>query len=214
VSRPSRRTVNRTILAAAGLLLLVGGLLVLAGGFDVYGRLGFDMPDWWPLASPDQPVLSAESRTRWTDEEWWWPVAIAVPALLVAGGLWWLFAQVRRSGPAGIALPSPAVAGPHFALRVRSRAVEDAIETEAVELPDVARVTVRVTGASHRPEVRTALRMEAGGAPADLLESFHTGPLEHARASLGLPELPSELRIRVSHRTRRATVEHRRPRVR
>ncbi|MEV4558879.1 alkaline shock response membrane anchor protein AmaP [Kitasatospora sp. NPDC049285] len=197
--RITRRAVNRTVLAAVGLVLLVGGLLVLLGGFDVYGRLGITPPGWWPLTSPDQPVLSSASRADWSSRSWWWPVAVAVPTVLLLGGLWWLFSQLRRGGPAGVDLPSPAAPGqPHFALHVRSRAVEEAVESEAVALPDVDRVTVRVTGASHRPELHTALRLSPYGDTGALVDAYRTGPVEHARHSLGLAELSTELRIRVT----------------
>ncbi|MFG2822146.1 alkaline shock response membrane anchor protein AmaP [Kitasatospora sp. NPDC048365] len=204
----SRTAVNRTVLAVAGLVLLALGVLVLLGGLDVYGRLGVTVPDWWPWTSPDQPVLSEASRTRWTDESWWWPVAIAVPAVVVAGCLWWLFAQARRSGPAGIDLPSPAGPRGHFALHVRSRAIEDAVERATVALPDVARVRVRVAGRPHRPYLRAAVRMESGGGAADLLARYYTGPLEGARTSLGLAALPSEFRLRVTGRRTSAGRDH------
>ncbi|KDN82534.1 hypothetical protein [Kitasatospora cheerisanensis] len=195
----SRRAVNRTLLAVVGLLLLAGGVLVLLGGLDVYRHLGVTPPPHWPFTSPDQPVLSTASRTRWKDETWFWPVAIAVPALVVIGGLWWLFSQLRRGGPAGVDLPSPAAPGrPHFALHVRSRAVEDAIETETVALPEVDRVTVRVTGAARRPEVHTVLRLTPGADTAALVDAYRTGPVEHARHSLGLATLPAELRLRMA----------------
>ncbi|MGW4382534.1 alkaline shock response membrane anchor protein AmaP [Kitasatospora sp. NPDC004531] len=195
----SRGAVNRSILAVVGLLLLVGGALVLLGGLDVYRHLGVTPPHWWPLTSPDQPVLSTASRTRWTDRDWWWPVAIGVPALLVLGGLWWLFSQLRRGGPAGVDLPSPAAPGqPHFALHVRSRAVEDAIETETIAFPEVDRVTVRVTGAARRPEIRTAVRLTPDADTAALIDAYRTGPVEHARHSLGLATLPAELRLRTA----------------
>ncbi|MFD8482254.1 alkaline shock response membrane anchor protein AmaP [Kitasatospora sp. NPDC059673] len=209
----SRRTVNRTILTVVGTLLLVGGALVLLGGLDVYGHLGITPPHWWPLTSPDQPVLSTASRTRWTDRDWWWPVAIAVPALVVIGGLWWLFSQLRRSGPAGVDLPSPAAPGQsHFALHVRSRAVEDAIETELIALPAVDRVTVRVTGAARRPSVHTALRLTPGADTAALVHAYHAGPVDRARHSLGLAALPAELRLRAARPRKERTKKT--PRVR
>ncbi|WP_354642824.1 alkaline shock response membrane anchor protein AmaP [Kitasatospora camelliae] len=192
----SRAAVNRTILAVVGLLLAAAGLLTLAGGLELYGRLGVDLPAGWPLASPDRPVLSAASRTRWVDEDWWWPVAIAVPAVLVAGSLVWLFAQLRRSGPAGVHLSTPAHSG--FVLRVRSGAVEEAVRTESAALPGVARAAVHLDGGPGQPLLRTALRLEEGAGTGDLLDRYVAGPLAHARASLGLPGLRSELRLRVA----------------
>lgn len=138
----SRSTVNRVLLGVAAVLLLAAGALVLAGGLDLYARLGLDMPGWWPLTSPDQPVVSAGSRTRWADESWWWPAVIAGLALVVAGTAWWLLAQLRRSGPATIALPTPGASG--LRLRLRTRALEEALETGTVVLPEVERVSVRL----------------------------------------------------------------------
>ncbi|MFJ5886285.1 alkaline shock response membrane anchor protein AmaP [Kitasatospora cineracea] len=210
----SRRAVNRTLLALAGLALLAGGALVLLGGLDAYRHLGITPPHWWPLTSPDRPVLSAAGRTRWTDRDWWWPVAIAVPALVVLGCLWWLFSQLRRGGPAGVDLPSPAAPGePHFALHVRSRAVEEAVEAETVALPDVDRVTVKVTGAARRPEVHTVVRLAPGADTAALVAAYRTGPVEHARHSLGLASLPAQLRLR-GGKPRKERERRKTPRVR
>ncbi|MFF1908911.1 alkaline shock response membrane anchor protein AmaP [Kitasatospora sp. NPDC058218] len=191
----SRSTVNRVLLGVAAVLLLAAGVLVLAGGLDLYARLGLDMPGWWPLTSPDQPVVSAGSRTRWADESWWWPAVIAGLALVVAGTAWWLLAQLRRSGPATIALPTPGASG--LRLRLRTRALEEALETGTVVLPEVERVSVRLLRGPRRPRLRAAVRLTPGGDPAELVEHFETGPCSSARSSLGLAELPAELRIRV-----------------
>lgn len=199
----SRSAVNRTILAVAGVLLLAGGLLVLAGGLDLYGKLHLHMPGWWPLTSPDQPVVSSASRTRWVDRSWWWPTVFAVLSLAVVGAVWWLAAQLRRSGPSTVALPTPP--GARLTLRLRSHALEDAMETETIELPEVVRVRARLTGRRRRLLIRAAVRLQPAASPADLLTAFHTGPLTHARTSLALPDLPCELRLRVTGRHTPAT---------
>ncbi|KQV03255.1 MULTISPECIES: hypothetical protein [unclassified Kitasatospora] len=190
----SRSTVNRVLLGLAGVLLLVGGALVLAGGFDLYGRLDVRMPDWWPLTSPDQPVLSDASRTRWSGETWWWPVVFAVLGLTVALSLWWLFAQVRRSGPSSVPLP---VVAEGVTLRLRSRALADAVETETVAQPEVARVQARLTGRPKRLLLRAAVRLTPDGDPASAVDRFLTGPLAHARIALG-QDLPADLRLQVA----------------
>ncbi|MER6395783.1 alkaline shock response membrane anchor protein AmaP, partial [Kitasatospora sp. NPDC001603] len=191
----SRSTVNRVLLGAAAVLLLAVGLLVLAGGLDLYARLGVDPPSRWPLTSPDQPVVSSSSRTRWSDETWWWPAVTAGLVLVVLGTGWWLFAQLRRSGPATVVLPTPGVGG--LRLRLRTRALEEALETGTVALPEVERVSVRLLRGSGRQRLRAAVRLTPGGGPAELVEHFETGPRGDARASLGLAELPAELRVRV-----------------
>ncbi|PBC77186.1 hypothetical protein BX265_1928 [Streptomyces sp. TLI_235] len=190
--------VNRTILAVTGLALLIGGLLVLAGGLDLYGRLNAAMPDGWPLTSPHQPVLSAATRHHWSGQEWWWPVAIGVPALVVTGALAWLYAQLHRAGPSTVTVPVPG--GDGVALRMRKRALEDAVETEVVDLPEVDKVTVKVTGASHRLLMRSTVRTVPGSDTARVVRALDAGPLENARTSLGLAELPCRIRLKVSAR--------------
>ncbi|MEV6212197.1 alkaline shock response membrane anchor protein AmaP [Kitasatospora sp. NPDC051914] len=194
----SRSAVNRTILLVVGIVLIGGGLLLLAGGFDLYDRLGIAVPDGWPLTSPDQPVLSEASRARWSGQDWWWPVAIAVPALVVIGGLAWLWAQLRRVGPGTVTVPVPG--GDGVALRMRNSALQDAVEGEVVELPGVDKVTVRATGGPHRLSLRAVVRLLPGTHPGEALQSLDAGPLENARTSLGLAELPTEIRLRATAR--------------
>lgn len=85
-----RSTVNRVLLALAGLLLTVVGGAVLAVG------LGASLPSWWPWDGKNDVLLSTADRGRWRDEGWWWPVVIAVLAVLVVLALWWFLAQLRR----------------------------------------------------------------------------------------------------------------------
>ncbi|MER7705634.1 alkaline shock response membrane anchor protein AmaP [Kitasatospora sp. NPDC097605] len=191
----SRGTVNRLLLGVVGAVLLAAGVLVLAGGLDLYGRLGVDPPSWWPLTSPDQPVVSADSRTRWTGEAWWWPVVIGGLTVVVAGTAWWLVAQLRRSGPTSVVLPTPGAPG--LRLRLRTRALEEAVESGAVVLPEVERAGVRLVRGPRHPRLRAAVRMTPGGDPAALAEHFEAGPRTGVLTSLGLPELPADLRIRV-----------------
>ncbi|GAA5014036.1 alkaline shock response membrane anchor protein AmaP [Kitasatospora paranensis] len=210
----SRSAVNRTILAVVGILLLGGGLLAIAGGLDLYGRLGVTVPNGWPFSRPEQAVLSPGARMHWSDMDWWWPVVLAVPALLVAGCLWWLFAQLHRTGPSTVEVPVPDGAG--VALRLRGRALVDAVETETVALPDVERVTAKVAGGPHRVALRTAVRLAPGGGVGTVLRALDAGPFANARTSLGLAELPAEVRVKVApphSERRRRRAERRRRRV-
>ncbi|MFE6056246.1 alkaline shock response membrane anchor protein AmaP [Kitasatospora sp. NPDC056446] len=190
-----RAVVNRVVLGAVGLVLLGAGALVLAGGLDLYGRTGLHPPGWWPLTSPDQPVVSARSRGRWVSSAWWWPTVIGGLTVLVAGMAWWLVAQLRRTGLSSIAVPTPGVGG--LRLRVAGRALEEALETGTAVLPEVERAGVRLVRAPGHPRLRAAVRLTPGGDPTALVEHFEDGPRTGACGSLGLPELPAELRIRV-----------------
>ena len=205
----SRSAVNRVLLAVAGAVLLFVGLLVLAGGLDLYGHLDLDPPSWWPLTSPDQPLFSHASRTRWTDRDWWWPSVITALSVLLLLGLWWLFAQLRRITPSSLALPAPADAG--LRLRLRTRALEEALEAGARRLPEVARARVRMTGRVRRLTVRGTFLLNPGGDPAALVERFDAGPLTDARTSVGLTALPARLRLRVA--TKRPAAGPKHPRV-
>ncbi|MCX5210182.1 alkaline shock response membrane anchor protein AmaP [Kitasatospora sp. NBC_00240] len=206
----SRSGVNRVVLAVAGVLLLAVGLLVLAGGLDLYRHLGLDMPHWWPLTSPDQPLLSDASRTRWTDRSWWWPVVIGGLSLIVLLGLWWLVAQFRRPAPSSLALPTPAGTG--LRLRLRTKALEEALESGTDGLPGVQRARMKVVGRrTERLTVHGVVLLSPGGDPAALVEGFDAGPLDQARSSLALAALPARLRLRVAARKPAATPKH--PRV-
>jgi hypothetical protein len=192
----TRTVVNRVLLGAVGVVLLGVGVLVLAGGLDLYRRLGVDPPSRWPLTSPDQPVVSTRSRARWVGSSWWWPTVIGGLSVLVAGMAWWLVAQLRRTGLSSIAVSTPGVGG--LRLRVSARALEEAVENGTVVLPEVERVGVRLVRAPRHPRLRGAVRLTPGGDPVGLVEHFEDGPRADALGSLGLAELPADLRIRVS----------------
>ncbi|MEV7024616.1 alkaline shock response membrane anchor protein AmaP [Kitasatospora sp. NPDC093558] len=191
----SRGTVNRVLIGLVGAVLVVAGVLVLAGGLDLYGRLGVHPPGWWPLTSPNQPVVSARSRTRWVASAWWWPTVIGGLSVLVVAMVWWLVAQLRRTGLSSIAVPTPGAGG--LKVRVSARALEEVLESGTVVLPEVERAGVRLVRAPGHPRLRGAVRLTPGGDPAGLVEHFETGPRADALGSLGLPELPADLRIRV-----------------
>ncbi|MGW2251229.1 alkaline shock response membrane anchor protein AmaP [Kitasatospora sp. NPDC001660] len=190
-----RGTVNRALIGVVGAVLVVAGVLVLAGGLDLYGRLGARPPGWWPLTSPNQPVLSASSRTRWVSGAWWWPTVIGGLSVVVVAMVWWIVAQLRRTGMSSIAVRTPGVAG--LRVRVSARALEEALESRTVVLPEVERAGVRLVRAPGHPRLRGAVRLTPGGDPAALVEHFETGPRTDALGSLGVPELPADLRIRV-----------------
>ncbi|MFI8455713.1 alkaline shock response membrane anchor protein AmaP [Kitasatospora sp. NPDC085464] len=191
----TRVVVNRVLLGAVGLVVLGVGVLVLAGGLDLYRRLGVSPPNWWPWTSPDQPVVSVRTRSRWVDSTWWWPTVIGGLAVLMAGMVWWLVAQLRRTGLSSIAVPTPGVSG--LRLRVGARALEEAMESGTAVLPEVERAGIRLVRAPRHPRLRGAVRLTPGGDPAGLVAHFEDGPRTDACRSLSLPELPADLRIRV-----------------
>lgn len=194
-----RTPVNRILIGLIGAALLVGGLLVLIGGLDLQRHWGFTLPSWWPLDDPNQPLLSAETRTRWRDEGWWWPAVFAVLGVVVLASLWWLLAQFRTRRLGQILVPVPEAEygdGAAGDVRLRGRALEDAItdEIEALDGVETARVTLH--GRRHAPRARVVLSLAVHADPASLADRLDRDPMYHARHSAGLSELPTLVRMR------------------
>lgn len=191
-----RSTVNRVLLALAGLVLVVVGGAVLAAG------LGVSLPSWWPWDGRHDVLLSAADRHRWRDEGWWWPTVIAVLAVLVVLALWWFLAQLRRGRLAEVLVDS----GDGEGAQLRGRALEGVLAGEAGGLDGVARAQAMLTGRRTAPRARLRLLMEPHAAPLGTLESVADGALTHARASAGLDALPAEVRLKaVKHRAERVS---------
>ncbi|MGW5290849.1 alkaline shock response membrane anchor protein AmaP [Streptomyces sp. CAI-24] len=191
-----RPTVNRILLALAGLVLIVVGGAVLAAG------LGAAVPSWWPWDGKADVLLSAADRGRWRDEGWWWPTVIAVLAVLVVLALWWFLAQLRRGRLAEVLVDS----GDGEGAQVRGRALEGVLAEEAGEVDGVARAQASLTGRRTAPRARVRLLMEPHAAPARALNAVADGALVHARESAGLDELPAEVRLKaVKHRAERVS---------
>jgi hypothetical protein len=191
-----RSTVNRVLLALAGLVLVAVGGAALAAG------LGASVPSWWPWDGRDDVLLSAAGRHRWRDEGWWWPTVIAVLAVLVVLALWWFLAQLRRGRLAEVLVDS----GDGEGAQLRGRALEGVLAGEAGELDGVARAQAMLTGRRTAPRARLRLLMEPHAAPLGTLDAVADGALAHARDSAGLDTLPAEVRLKaVKHRAERVS---------
>ncbi|MFI1220500.1 MULTISPECIES: alkaline shock response membrane anchor protein AmaP [unclassified Streptomyces] len=191
-----RSTVNRVLLALAGLVLLLVGGAVLAAG------LGASVPSWWPWDGKNDVLLSVAGRQRWRDEGWWWPTVIAVLAVLVVLALWWLLAQLRRGRLADVLVDS----GDGEGAQLRGRALENVLAGETSDLDGVARAQAMLTGRRTAPRARLRLLMEPHAAPLGTLNAVADGALAHARDSAGLDELPAEVRLKaVKHRAERVS---------
>ncbi|WP_258044180.1 alkaline shock response membrane anchor protein AmaP [Streptomyces sp. SM11] len=191
-----RSTVNRVLLALAGLVLVAVGGAVLAAG------LGASVPSWWPWDGKTDVLLSTADRLRWRDEGWWWPTVIAVLAVLVVLALWWFLAQLRRGRLAEVLVDS----GDGEGAQLRGRALEGVLAGEAGELDGVARAQAMLTGRRTAPRARLRLLMEPHAAPLRTLNAVADGALAHARDSAGLDGLPAEVRLKaVKHRAERVS---------
>lgn len=190
------RAVNRIFLGLAGLVLLcVGGAVVAAG-------TGLSVPSWWPYDGRHDVLLSDADRTRWRTEGWWWPVVIAVLALLLVLGMWWFLAQLRRARLAEILVDS----GDGEGALLKGRALRGALEDEAASLEGVSRASVVLTGRRNAPRARVALHLEPDASPGGTLARLADEAIAHARDSAGLGALPTEVRLRAArHRARRVS---------
>lgn len=196
-----RRTVNRILLGVVGAVLLVAGLLALIGGFDLGNRWGWlSLPSWWPWSSPDDVLLTASDRTRWTGESWWWPVVIAVLAVLLLGALWWLAAQFRTHVLHRVAVAG--AAADEDGVQLRGRALSDALAAEAGLLPGVELAQARLVGRPSRPRAELMLTLAPEADPEEVLEDVHRRTITDARGSAGLAELPTTVRLRGAHPAR------------
>ncbi|MFF8471808.1 alkaline shock response membrane anchor protein AmaP [Streptomyces griseus] len=191
-----RSTVNRVLLALAGLVLVVVGGAVLAAG------LGASVPSWWPWDGNTDVLLSTADRQRWRDDGWWWPTVIAALAVLVVLALWWFLAQLRRGRLADVLVDS----GDGEGAQLRGRALEGVVAGEAEALDGVARAQAMLTGRRTAPRARVRLLLEPHAAPLGTLNAVADGALRHARTSAGLDALPAEVRLRaVKHRAERVS---------
>ncbi|WP_369212479.1 alkaline shock response membrane anchor protein AmaP [Streptomyces flavofungini] len=190
------RTVNRVLLALAGLVLLVLGGSVLAVG------LGAPPPSWWMHDGRHDVLLSAADRTRWRDAGWFWPVVIGVLALLVLLTLWWLSAQLRRRRLTEVLVET----GDGEGALLRGRAMESVLAGEAETQDGVERARVTLAGRRSAPRARAELALQPHAAPADALHRFSAEALARARDSAGLASLPATVRLRgVRHRAERVS---------
>ncbi|MFE0380577.1 alkaline shock response membrane anchor protein AmaP [Streptomyces inhibens] len=200
--RRGRRTTNRVLLGLTGVLLLGAGGLVLLGGFDLPAKGHLGLPGGWPWSRPDDVLLSAHARTRWTDEGWWWPAVITALAVFVLLMVWWLLAQVRRHRLNEILVDS----GDGEGALLRGRALEGVVEAETESLEGVDRAGVLLTGRRTEPRVRAVLALAPHADPGTVVRRLSDEAVTHARRSAGLDRMPADVRLRaVKHRPERVS---------
>jgi hypothetical protein len=181
-----RATVNRVLLALAGLVLLVLGGSVLAVG------LGAPAPSWWIHDGRHDVLLDQAERTRWRDDAWWWPTVIAVLAVLLILVLWWLTAVLRRRRLAEVLVDTGDGAG----AQLRGRALQTVLTAEASSLDGVSKAHVHLKGRPDAPTARIHLLLDPHADPATTLHQLTTETLTHAKDSANLDALPAVVHLR------------------
>ncbi|MFF4115572.1 alkaline shock response membrane anchor protein AmaP [Streptomyces sp. NPDC001714] len=189
-------TVNRVLMALAGLLLLTLGGSVLAVG------LGAPPPSWWIHNGRHDVLLTPAERTHWRDAGWWWPTVLGALAVLFLLSLWWLTAQLRRRRLTEVVVDT----GDGESALLRGRALETVLTADAAHQEGVSHAQAVLRGTRTAPEVRVWLQLEPDVAPEAALRDLTNQALTHARNSAALPRLPAEVRLTsVKHRAERVT---------
>ncbi|MFF4605680.1 alkaline shock response membrane anchor protein AmaP [Streptomyces sp. NPDC001339] len=200
--RGVRRTVNRVLLGLIGAVLFGAGGLVLLGGLGLPAARHLGLPAHWPWSRPDDVLLSAHQRTRWTGQGWWWPAVIAALAVLVLLTLWWLLVQLRRRRLNGILVDT----GDGEGALLRGRALEGVLAAGAESLDGVDRAGVLLTGRRPEPRLRAVLTLAPHADPGTVLRRLSDETVAHARRSAGLARLPADVRLReTKHRAERVS---------
>ncbi|MFJ8487464.1 hypothetical protein ACIRBZ_03640 [Streptomyces sp. NPDC094038] len=190
----ARTTANRTVLAVAGLALLLAGAWLMAGG-----PLQRRLPSWWPTPGRGTVLLDRTRLAQLRAESWWTPTVLAATIALTALLAYWSLTQLRTGPTRHLALPSPGST-------VRPQALAQALTTRAAAVPGVARARARVLPRRRR-RLNVGLRvwLHPGTSPDSVLPPLHAVIAEAERATA---PYTSYTRIRLS------TPAQRRSRVR
>lgn len=193
--RPSRAPnpparLNRSLLGALGLVLLVAGAGGLAAGLGLLGGL-------LPGLDPAAPLLREPVRAAgWTP----W-VAAAAGAVVGILALVWLAAQARRRPTGGtwrLGGPGPVSGSTRFPTAAAAAAVAHDIEGYR----GTGSVTATVAGTRSAPALLLDVAVETGTSSAELRRRVATHALPRLRTALQLDTLPTQLVLRLDARDR------------
>lgn len=190
-----RGVVNRSLLGAAGLVLVAGGGWLAMGDGSAWGAVGDHVPRWWPAPAADGMLLDRDLPARLRENGWWSPAMIAGLTAVLALSVWWLARQALSGGPRWAVLPRT---GPVL----RRRAWERAMTAQVAAFDDVARARVRLVGRPLRAVVTVVV--EPVARPARVVREV-AGVVADARAGSGVRGLSADVRIRVANRRERRT---------
>lgn len=168
----SRSTVNRSLIALAGIALLSAGLWLLGATRAIADHL----PTGWPTPSADGVLLDREGLASLRETGWWAPAVMAAGTVFTLLCLAW---AVSRTPVRGLRPTGPlSTARTELGLT----ALEDAVCEDARRIEGVARARCRI--ALRRTSAHLTLRVWTlpGYAAKDVLDGLGTvsTTVEHA----------------------------------
>ncbi|MEU6645469.1 alkaline shock response membrane anchor protein AmaP [Saccharomonospora sp. NPDC046836] len=177
----SQRT-ERVLTFAAGLVLLAAGALALVVASGALGEFRAQRPVLDPVAL-DWLGRQQQALVR--------GVAIAAGVALFAFGLWWFVRSLRPEGRPDIELDRE----PGRGVTVTSTAITDAVEADAEAIEGISRARARSVGDTEHPALRLHLWLREGSDLRHVWHELDTQVLARARESLGVPVLPTAVRL-------------------
>ncbi|UXX94366.1 hypothetical protein N7U49_23940 [Streptomyces sp. AD2-2] len=102
--RTTHTAVNRTVLGATGLTLLLTGSWLAATDRTLAPHL----PSWWPTAGTGTVLLDPDRLARLRGEGWWTPTVLAASIGLTLLLALWTLGHLRTGPARRLALPPPA----------------------------------------------------------------------------------------------------------
>ncbi|MFI6940677.1 alkaline shock response membrane anchor protein AmaP [Streptomyces sp. NPDC050418] len=184
------RILNRVLLGAVGLtLLVVGGSVLVAG-------LGGPVPSWWFHDAQGDVLLAESARDRCREDTWWWPAVFGALGVLFGLMVWSVIAQIRRNRLTEVLVDS----GDGQGALLRARALAGVLAGAAEELDGVDQADVLLVGRRNAPEARVHLVLSAGAEPKETLRGLTDEALAQARDSAGLERLPAQVELGVVRR--------------
>jgi hypothetical protein len=169
--RHRRDVVNRTV------LIVLGVLLFAAGGYALlrsYGAFGSDQAE---------ETLLRDDVREWfhRNDDWFWPVAAVVAALVAFAALRWLWAQ--RPTP----MPSDDVVyqAEDGSTVVRSSVLSDAVEDELEHEPLVEDVRVGIEQDADTTVLVTQLAVRDGTSLTAVADDIVRPAVQHCREAIG-----------------------------
>ncbi|MDH6214870.1 hypothetical protein [Streptomyces pseudovenezuelae] len=195
MTRTARTAVDRTVLGATGLVLLLTGSWLAASDRALAHRL----PSWWPTAGTGAVLLDPGRLARLRGEGWWTPTVMAASIGLTVLLALWTLGQLRPGPARRLALPSPGCT-------VRPRVLAEALAARATAVPGVARGRARVLPRrGRRLEVELRVRLAPDTSPDAVLPALRAVTAEADAAAAPYT---------VHTRLRLSAASHRMPHVR